>query len=115
MIDDCSSDSESDFDIESEVATKKIKVDSPADSIAKNLFEAHFRITFESPLEAQIACNSLQVDREPKRGQTTKSLCTEDNILNITLRSSDVRNLRTASNSLLDFVALVQETIRRFR
>jgi EKC/KEOPS complex subunit PCC1/LAGE3 len=114
MIDDYSSGSESDLEVESEKCVKKIRVDDPSELLTESTVQAEYRIAFDSPSHAQIARNSLQVDREPKRGQTTKTLDTEDNLLTIHLQSSDVRNLRTASNSLLDFVSLVQDTIRRF-
>ncbi|XP_018017498.1 uncharacterized protein LOC108674102 [Hyalella azteca] len=67
-----------------------------------------------SSREAEIIVESLRVDREPKRSNTSKTLSVQDNACHIDLSAPDVREIRTATNSLLDRLHLVTETIRRF-
>ncbi|KAF2353019.1 CTAG/Pcc1 family [Trinorchestia longiramus] len=64
--------------------------------------------------EAYIICNSLQVDREPKRSKTRKLYSLRDQTCVIDVVAPDVRELRTATNSLLDLLHLTVDTIARF-
>lgn len=99
----CSSDSECD-DLDQQI-TKKLKTDSPA---ATALIE----VPFETKRLAEIAYNSLSVDKGP-RGEI-KQLSVEENKLIARFRAADSRSLRISVNSFLDFTNLVTKTIERF-
>lgn len=75
---------------------------------------ARLEIPFNSSREAEVACNSLKVDPEPKRGGSTKHYSIKDNILCVEVRSPDVRQLRTAVTSFMDLLHLVSKTIDQF-
>lgn len=99
----CSSDSECD-DLDQQI-TKKLKTDSP---VATALIE----VPFESKRLAEIAYNSLSVDKGPK-GEI-KELSVADNRLVASFKAADSRSLRISVNSFLDFTNLVAKTIERF-
>ncbi|XP_068249830.1 uncharacterized protein [Palaemon carinicauda] len=75
---------------------------------------AKLEIPFNNSREAEVACNSLRVDPEPKRGGSTKEYSVKDNILCVEVRSPDVRQLRTAVSSFMDLLHLVSKTIDQF-
>lgn len=99
----CSSDSECD-DLDQQI-TKKLKTDSPA---ATALIE----VPFATKRLAEIAYNSLSVDKGP-RGEV-KELSVEENKLVAKFKAADSRSLRISVNSFLDFTNLVTKTIERF-
>jgi len=71
-------------------------------------------VPFTTESEAQIACNSLSVDQEPKRGGAKKMLTVKGNVLHVTILSSEAKTLRVCANGFLDHLALVTETIETF-
>ncbi|XP_003385785.1 PREDICTED: EKC/KEOPS complex subunit LAGE3-like [Amphimedon queenslandica] len=70
-------------------------------------------LPFPSSKEAQIACNSLSVDPEPRR-DVSKSLSVESNVLSIHFSASEARLLRVAVGSFMEHLILVVETLREF-
>jgi len=40
-------------------------------------------VPFETSREAEIACGTLSVDAEPRRGGTKKTITVDDNMLNV--------------------------------
>ena len=74
----------------------------------------HLEIPFASEHHAEIAYNSLRVDREPSRATTRRHLSRDACRLVARLEAPDARSLRTASNALLDLVVLVTQTLERF-
>ena len=71
-------------------------------------------VSFPSQLYAEIAYNTLGVDKEPARGSCKKTLQVNDTELAIKLEAPESRTLRNASNACLDFLVLVAETMKRF-
>ncbi|CAH3189211.1 unnamed protein product [Porites evermanni] len=71
-------------------------------------------VPFCTETEAQIACNSLSVDPEPKRGGVKKELIVKGNVLQASMSSSEAKTLRVCANSFLDHLSLVVETIEAF-
>ena len=77
-------------------------------------FVMDISIPFSTPRHAEIAYNTLRVDQEPSRGGCKKILTLEENTLHVKLTSAEAKVLRVASNSFLDFLSLVCETMDRF-
>ncbi|XP_054716680.1 uncharacterized protein LOC129226108 [Uloborus diversus] len=75
---------------------------------------ALLEIPYGTVKEATIAFNSLRIDQEPTRGGVTKKLEVKDHNLIIKITSKDIKKLRTAVNSIMDFLILTTETIARF-
>ncbi|XP_046655589.1 uncharacterized protein LOC124349118 isoform X2 [Daphnia pulicaria] len=75
---------------------------------------AELCIPFQTADLANVAYNSLRVDKEPKRSSTTKTLSLEGNSLKVSFKSGDTRQLRTAVNSFLDLLILVSRAIDEF-
>lgn len=77
-----------------------------------------FVLSFEYPcsneIEANIICDVLKVDKEPKRSSVTKTLSVVKDVLHVTLCTSNVKNLKPSFNSLLDYIMLSKETIDQF-
>ena len=71
-------------------------------------------VTFPSRRYAEIAYNTLRVDKEPPRGGCKKTLHVNDTELAIKLEAPEARTLRNASNACLDFLMVVTETMKRF-
>ena len=71
-------------------------------------------VPFESEKHAQIAFNSLRVDREPSRATTCRHLSLDATRLVAEIEAPDARSLRTAANAFLDLVVLVSKTLERF-
>jgi len=72
------------------------------------------KVPFPNNRYAEIAYNTLRVDKEPRRGGCKKCLTLDENILNVKLEAKEARVLRVASNSFLDFLTLVSETMERY-
>ena len=71
-------------------------------------------VPFDSERHAQIAYNSLRVDREPSRATTRRHLSLNSGRLVAEFEAPDARSLRTATNAFLDLVVLVSSTLERF-
>ncbi|KAI5755047.1 hypothetical protein M8J77_013600 [Diaphorina citri] len=75
-------------------------------------------LSFEFPCndetEASILYDVLRVDKEPKRSSVEKKLSVVNNVLHITLRTLNAKNLKPSFNSLLDYILLSKETIDQF-
>lgn len=71
-------------------------------------------VPFLTESEAQIACNSLSVDPEPKRGGVKKELTVKENVLHAKMSSPEAKTLRVSANSFLEHLTLVVETIAAF-
>ncbi len=78
------------------------------------LLQMDLCVPFPSSRLAEIAFNSLRVDREPKRGGCKKELSVEGRNLNVVFKAEEARTLRVATNSFLDFLVLVSETMEQF-
>lgn len=70
-------------------------------------------VPFPSPLEAEIARESLAPDREP-HGSVVKELTVTDNVLAIRWKTENPRLLRISVNNFLDQLSLVMRTMQRF-
>ena len=101
-----SSDAEWD-ELKQQVVIKKFKSDDN-----NQLATALIEIPFKTSRLAEIAFNSLSVDKGPK-GEI-KELTFEDNKLIARFKAEDSRSLRLSLNSFLDFTSLVSKTIDRF-
>jgi len=71
-------------------------------------------IPFSTPIEAEIAYNSLSVDKEPKINLVDKKLSVDGKNLIVDLEGADVKSLRTSTNSFFEYLLLVQKTIAKF-
>lgn len=70
---------------------------------------------FASPAEAEVAFNSLRVDKEPIRGgASSRVFSLKDQILVVDLEADDAKSLRVSVSSLMDLLILVIKTIQRF-
>eukprot|EP00794_Sanderia_malayensis_P011786 gene11786-13006_t len=87
---------------------------SQTDSVGTNLHEMRLLVPFPSTRLAEIAFNTLKVDREPRRGGCKKELGVDGCNLSVIFRAKEAKTLRVASNSFLDFLILVTETIEQF-
>ena len=81
-----------------------------------NLFAYNLELNVPFPTEryAEIAYNTLRVDKEPNRGGCKKTISVNKCVLTIALEAKEARVLRMASNSIFDHLALVTETMDRF-
>lgn len=71
-------------------------------------------IPFPTAKEADIAYNSIRVDKDPKKGGVTKTLSLKDNSLHAHFEASSARMLRVAVNGFMDLVILVTQTMEQF-
>jgi len=71
-------------------------------------------IPFQTEREAEIAYNSLRVDKEPKKGGNKKTLSVSGTTLHIRFESKEARLLRVAVNGFMDHLILVTQTIEQF-
>ena len=77
-------------------------------------YTMNLTIPFPTPRHAEIAYNTLRVDQEPSRGGCKKTLKLKENILYVDFCAKEAKVLRVASNSFLDFLSLVSETMEKF-
>ncbi|XP_062505283.1 EKC/KEOPS complex subunit Lage3-like [Corticium candelabrum] len=77
-------------------------------------YSFEIEVPFPTEREAQIACNSLSVDPEPRRSGCTKVLETEEATLKVRFTASEARIIRVAVSSFLDYLILVINTIKKF-
>uniref|UniRef100_T2MDS2 L antigen family member 3 n=1 Tax=Hydra vulgaris TaxID=6087 RepID=T2MDS2_HYDVU len=78
------------------------------------IYELELNVPFPTQRYAEIAYNTLRVDKEPSRGGCRKTISVNKCILTIALKAKEARVLRTASNSIFDHLSLIIETIDRF-
>ncbi|KAK3773932.1 hypothetical protein RRG08_027267 [Elysia crispata] len=75
---------------------------------------AQLNVPFPSVREADIAYGSLSVDKELKRGNVSRELWVENNILHVRFQASEARTFRVSINSFLEHLKLVCETMAEF-
>lgn len=71
-------------------------------------------VPFPTLRHAEIAYNTLRVDKEPSRGGCKKTMKLHESQLIVQFVASEARVLRVASNSFLDHLTLVSETMEQF-
>ncbi|KAK7109829.1 EKC/KEOPS complex subunit LAGE3-like [Littorina saxatilis] len=71
-------------------------------------------VSFPYARYAEIAANTLSVDKEPRRGGVSKIISHEGNVLKVVLQSTEARLLRVSANSFLEHLRLVTETMEKF-
>ncbi|RUS82532.1 hypothetical protein EGW08_009704 [Elysia chlorotica] len=79
-----------------------------------NCLSAELNVPFPSAYEAGVAYGSLSVDKEPKRGNVTRELHVEGNVLHVRFQAKEARTIRVSINSFMDHLKLVCETIAEF-
>ena len=52
-----------------------------ANSLNKDLWKLAIQIPFPSKKQAIVACNSLRIDKEPRKSEISRDLIVEENIL----------------------------------
>ncbi|XP_077293638.1 uncharacterized protein LOC143916412 isoform X2 [Arctopsyche grandis] len=77
-------------------------------------YELSTEIVFETKRHAEIACDVLRIDSEPKRSHVIKNISVNDNKLQIKLTSSELRNLRVSATSVFEHLLLSIETMETF-
>ncbi|CAF1145778.1 unnamed protein product [Didymodactylos carnosus] len=77
-------------------------------------YSCQIRIPFLTARHAQIAYNSLKVDREPKKDVKRMENIHENNILVVDFESNEARYIRVAVESYIDKINLILRTIQRF-
>ncbi|KAJ8046835.1 EKC/KEOPS complex subunit LAGE3 [Holothuria leucospilota] len=75
---------------------------------------SEMKIPFPSDREAEIAYNSLRVDKEPRKSQITKELNLDGNVLLVNFTATEARFLRVAVGSFFDLLNLVVKTMEEF-
>lgn len=88
-------------------------MEQPSESLTEK-YSMELSVPFPTNRLAEIAYNTLRVDKEPKKGGCTKMIGVEENKLSIRLEAQEARTLRVASNSILDFLALITDTMAGF-
>ncbi|XP_033114998.1 EKC/KEOPS complex subunit LAGE3-like [Anneissia japonica] len=76
--------------------------------------KCNIRVPFGTNREAEIAYRTLRVDKEPRKGDVTKVLSFQDNVLTADITAVQARLLRVAVNSFMDHLNLVVQTIEQF-
>lgn len=76
--------------------------------------EMSLEVPFRTRRHAEIVCNSLRVDPEPRRSGLEKELSVKDNSLVASFRSRDARSLRVGVNSFFDLLRLAIQTVEEF-
>ncbi|GMT19602.1 hypothetical protein PFISCL1PPCAC_10899 [Pristionchus fissidentatus] len=69
------------------------------------------RLDLDTPAKAQIVCEALSVDKEPKRSNAVRELRQDGQFLLITVRSEDRRSLQKSTANLLDMCDLSMSTL----
>lgn len=81
---------------------------------SNGLITSNLRVPFTTAREAEIAYNTLRVDKEPKRSSITREMRTEDNCLVVHWEAKESRVVRVSVNSFMDHLGLVIQTIDKF-
>lgn len=71
-------------------------------------------IPFPTPRHAEIAYNTLRIDKEPSRGGCKKTLKLLASEMTVHFVAQEARVLRVATNSFFDHLTLVSETMEQF-
>lgn len=71
------------------------------------------KVEFPSAENARIAHTTLAVDKEISEN-VTKQLSVEENVLIVSLKGRQLKNLRASLSSFMDMLLLTCETIDRF-
>ncbi|XP_020810936.1 EKC/KEOPS complex subunit PCC1 [Drosophila serrata] len=82
--------------------------------IANKPNESTIKVPFETPRLAEIAYKVLSVDQEPRRNFVKKTLSLDGDVLVVTFKADQVKNLRTAITSFFECLLLCQDTIKQF-
>ncbi|KAF8359665.1 hypothetical protein PRIPAC_94660, partial [Pristionchus pacificus] len=69
------------------------------------------RLDLESPEKAKVVCETLSVDKEPKRSNAVRELRQDGQFLLITVRSEDRRSLQKCTANILDMCDLSMSTL----
>eukprot|EP00043_Microstomoeca_roanoka_P015261 m.152599 g.152599 ORF g.152599 m.152599 type:complete len:167 (+) comp16217_c2_seq2:85-585(+) len=77
-------------------------------------YKLHLQVPFASEEQAQIAYNTLAVDKEPKPHVCQRSMEVQGSTLNVTFEAAELRVLRVASSWFLEMLQLTTETIEGF-
>ncbi|BFY98254.1 hypothetical protein BsWGS_01294 [Bradybaena similaris] len=75
---------------------------------------ADLNVPFPSDREAEIACGSLSVDKEPKRGGVRKTMSVKGNVMHVHFEAEESRTLRVSINSFFEHLRLVSQTMDSF-
>ncbi|XP_072181611.1 EKC/KEOPS complex subunit LAGE3-like [Diadema setosum] len=81
---------------------------------AQERLKCELRIPMCSKREAEIAYNSLRVDKEPRAKEISKELRVEESTLIVNFSATQARLLRVAVGSFMDFLLLVTQTMEEF-
>ena len=76
--------------------------------------KAELSIPFANANYAQIAFNSLKVDKEPRKDLIKKKLSVDDKHLKVSWSAKEARILRVSIQSFFDHLSLVLKTIDQF-
>jgi tRNA threonylcarbamoyladenosine modification (KEOPS) complex Pcc1 subunit len=76
--------------------------------------QARIVVPFSTETEANIAFNTLRVDKEPIRGGVEKNFSVEGSNLVVNFEGEQAKHLRVSVNTLLDLLILVVQTIDKF-
>ncbi|XP_041458267.1 EKC/KEOPS complex subunit PCC1-like [Lytechinus variegatus] len=79
-----------------------------------NRLKSELRIPMHSEREAEIAYNSLSVDKEPRPKEITKNLRVDGATLIVNFSATQARLMRVAVGSFMDFLLLVTQTMEEF-
>lgn len=80
----------------------------------KEQLKFEIRVKFENNRHAEIAANTLSVDKEPRKELIQKHIRVEDNFLIVNWSAKLTKLLRVSVNSFLDHLILVIDTIEQF-
>ncbi|XP_072050901.1 EKC/KEOPS complex subunit LAGE3-like isoform X2 [Amphiura filiformis] len=81
--------------------------------MSEHVIISDLKIPFPSAREAEIAYNSLRVDRDPRK-DVEKTISVNDNILQVHFKANKTKFLRSAVGNFLDLVHLVMQTVEEF-
>lgn len=75
-----------------------------------------FNVTIPFPCHrhAHIAHQSLKVDKEPRKGEITRTFKVDDKFLIVDWAATEARLLRVSVNSFFDMLKLIVQTIQQF-
>ncbi|XP_022109054.1 EKC/KEOPS complex subunit LAGE3-like [Acanthaster planci] len=88
-------------------------VGNMAASMDRGKHECDLSIPFPSAKEAEIAYNTLKVDKEPRK-EVTKELQLHENTLKARFTATEARLLRVAVGSFMDYLNLTIQTMEHF-
>lgn len=71
-------------------------------------------VPFSCSAEAEVAYNSLRVDKEPLRGGVQKSFRLDEQRLIVDFEAVQAKHLRVSVGTFMELLALVIKTVDRF-